>query len=110
MTIDEHTAIISDLKSVERKTEQKLNATQQEKAKILKKIRQLKQQTERRRVHKKIVLGGAVLAAYVNAFALTPDEEEKILADDTRLASFGRQLVDYAIKFAQIKKENSDNV
>ena len=94
MSIDEHTAIISDLEQVERETEQQINATRQEKAKVLKKINQLKQQTERRRVHKMIVLGSVIWDAYRKRYKIDDEKNEQMMRlPDDRMRELGKTII-----------------
>jgi len=94
MTIDEHTATISKLEIVERETEQQINATRQEKAKVQAKLKRLKQQIERRRVHKMIVLGSTIWEAYRKRYKLDDEKNEQMLAlPDSRMVELGRTII-----------------
>ena len=94
MSIDEHTAIISDLEQVERETKQQINATRQEKAKVQAKINQLKQQTERRRVHKMIVLGSVIWDAYRKRYKIDDEKNEQMMRlPDDRMRELGKTII-----------------
>lgn len=110
MTIDEHTATISKLEIVERETEQQINATRQEKAKVQAKIRQIKQRTDRRRVHKMIVLGSALWSEFVRLTNIEEDAAAELLnRPDDETARFARTAMRNCIEYV-LETKNSENV
>ena len=101
---------LSELEMQKAEMMQRLNAITQDEGKVKAKIRQIKQRTERRRVHKMIVLGSALWSEFIRLTGMTEDAATEFLnRPDDETAKFARKAMRNCIDYV-LETENSENV